>query len=177
LKYYKYYLYALLVFVLDQATKWMIVNSIPLYETRSVIGEFFQLTSHRNRGAAFSILQNQRWFFVIITLVVIVGILWYIRKTIKENRRLLSFALSLLLGGALGNFLDRALFGEVVDFLQFRFTFSFFGKAIDYIYPIFNIADSAIVMGVILIFLDSLLAWRKEKKGASHDHKHEQELS
>jgi signal peptidase II len=177
LKYYKYYVYALIVFLLDQATKWLIVHNIPLHENRPVIGEFFQLTSHRNRGAAFSILQDKRWFFVVITLVVIIGILWYIRKTIRENKRLLSFALSLLLGGALGNFLDRALFGEVVDFLQFRFTFSFFGKAIDYIYPIFNIADSAIVVGVILIFLDSLLAWKKEKKGASHDHNHEQELS
>jgi signal peptidase II len=177
LKYYKYNVYALLIFLLDQWTKWLIVHNFRLHETRSVIGDFFQLTSHRNRGAAFSILQNQRWFFVIITLVVMIGILWYIRKTIKEDKRLLSFALSLLLGGALGNFLDRALFGEVVDFLQFRFTFSLFGKAVDYIYPIFNIADSAIVVGVILIFLDSLFTWRKEKKGVSHDHKHEQELS
>jgi signal peptidase II len=177
LKYYKYYVYAIIVFLLDQATKWLIVKNIPLHENRPVIGEFFQLTSHRNRGAAFSILQDKRWFFVAITLVVMIGIVWYLRKTIKENKRLLSFALSLLLGGALGNFLDRALFGEVVDFLQFRFTFSFFGKEIDYIYPIFNIADSAIVIGVILIFLDSLLTWKKEKKGASHDHNHEQELS
>jgi signal peptidase II len=177
MKYYVYYVYALLVFLLDQGTKWLIVHNIPLYEARSVIGEFFQITSHRNRGAAFSILQNQRWFFVIITLIVIVGILWYIRRTIKADKRLLSFALSLLLGGALGNFLDRALFGEVVDFLQFRFTFSFFGKAIDYIYPIFNIADSAIVVGVILIFLDSLLTWNKEKKGAIHDHEQESDLS
>ena len=76
-----------------------------------------------------------------------------------------------LLGGAIGNFIDRALFGEVVDFLQFTFDFSLFGKAIYYIFPIFNLADSAIVIGVILIFLESLLTWRKEKKGATNEHK------
>jgi signal peptidase II len=165
----KYYIYAIVVFLLDQTTKWMIVNKIPLHEARSVIGEFFQITSHRNRGAAFSILQDQRWFFVVVTLIVMVGIVWYIRRTIREGKKLLSFALSLLLGGALGNFLDRALFGEVVDFLQFRFQFTLFGKEIDYIYPIFNVADSAIVVGVLLIFVDSIIAWRKEKKGAAHE--------
>ncbi|WP_217582238.1 signal peptidase II, partial [Lysinibacillus sp. GbtcB16] len=86
--------------------------------------------------------------------------IWYMRRTVRENKKLLTVALSLLLGGAIGNFIDRAMFGEVVDFLQFTFDFSFFGKDIYYIYPIFNIADSAIVIGVILIFLDSILAWR-----------------
>lgn len=75
------------------------------------------------------------------------------------------FALSLLLGGAVGNFIDRALTGEVVDFLDFTFSFNWFGQAIIYPFPIFNIADSAIVIGVSLILLDSLLEWRKEKKG------------
>ncbi len=167
----KYYFYALIVFILDQVSKWFIVKRIPLGEERPVLGDFFILTSHRNRGAAFGILQNQRWFFIVITLIVVIGILWYIRRTIRERKVLLSFALSLLLGGAIGNFIDRALFGEVVDFLQFTFDFSLFGKAIYYIYPIFNLADSAIVIGVILIFLESLLTWRKEKKGATNEHK------
>ncbi|MDQ0876836.1 signal peptidase II [Paenibacillus sp. V4I3] len=167
----KYYFYALIVFILDQVSKWFIVKRIPLGEERPVLGDFFILTSHRNRGAAFGILQNQRWFFIVITLIVVIGILWYMRRTISERKVLLSFALSLLLGGAIGNFIDRALFGEVVDFLQFTFDFSLFGKAIYYIYPIFNLADSAIVIGVILIFLESLLTWRKEKKGATNEHK------
>ncbi|UKS30257.1 signal peptidase II [Paenibacillus sp. HWE-109] len=167
----KYYFYALIVFILDQVSKWFITKRIPLGEERSVIGDFFIITSHRNRGAAFGILQDQRWFFIVITTIVVIGIIWYIRKTIREGKVLLSTALSLLLGGALGNFIDRALFGEVVDFLQFTFDFSLFGKAIYYIYPIFNLADSAIVIGVILIFLESILAWRKEKKGATHEHK------
>lgn len=167
----KYYFYAFIVFILDQVTKWFIVNRIPLGEDRSVIGDFFIITSHRNRGAAFGILQNQRWFFIIVTIIVVIGIIWYMIRVIRERKVLLSFALSLLLGGALGNFIDRALFGEVVDFLQFTFDFSLFGKAIYYIYPIFNLADSAIVIGVILIFLESLLTWRKEKKGATNEHK------
>lgn len=167
----KYYFYALIVFILDQVSKWFIVKRIPLGEERPVLGDFFILTSHRNRGAAFGILQNQRWFFIVVTLIVVIGILWYLRRTIRERKVLLSFALSLLLGGAIGNFIDRALFGEVVDFLQFTFDFNLFGKAIYYIYPIFNLADSAIVIGVILIFLESLLTWRNEKKGATNEHK------
>ncbi|RTE03942.1 signal peptidase II [Paenibacillus whitsoniae] len=170
-KAYLYALYAVIVLVLDQITKWIIVKEIPIGEERPVIGDFFMITSHRNKGAAFGILQNQRWFFIVITILIVAGIIWYITKTIREGKVLLSFALSLLLGGAIGNFVNRALFGEVVDFLQVTFDFTLFGKAIYYEYPIFNIADSAIVVGVILIFIDSLLAARKEKKGASNEHK------
>lgn len=162
----RYYLYALVVLILDQVTKWLIVNRLELNEAVSVIGEFFQITSHRNRGAAFGIMQDQRWFFIVITLVVAAGIIIYLRKSYKEGKKLLPVALSLLLGGALGNFVDRALFGEVVDFLKFRFQFNGFGSPVDYTYPIFNIADSAICIGVALIFIDSIISWRKEKRGA-----------
>jgi signal peptidase II len=160
-----YFIIAFVVLVLDQTSKWFIVNRMDLYESRPVIGEFFQITSHRNTGAAFSILEGQRWFFLTITTIVVIGIIWYLRKTLRSGKKLLPWALSLLLGGAIGNFVDRALFGEVVDFLQFRFQFNWFGKAIDYTYPIFNVADSAIVIGVGLIFLDTLIEWRKEKRG------------
>lgn len=164
-----YFIVAFVVFLLDQASKWLIVHRLSLYETRPVIGEFFQITSHRNTGAAFSILEGQRWFFLTVTILVGIGIVWYLRKTIKQRRRLISTALSLVLGGAAGNFVDRALFGEVVDFLQFRFQFNLFGKAVDYIFPIFNLADSAIVIGVCLIFLDSVLEWKNEKRREAHE--------
>jgi signal peptidase II len=138
-------------------------------ESNSVIGTFFQLTSHRNRGAAFGILQDQRWFFICITIVILAGIIWYIQKLRKDqSKTLMKVALSILLGGATGNFVDRALFGEVVDFLHFRFVFSLLGWDVDYDYAIFNVADSAIVIGVALIFLDSILAWRKERRGLTH---------
>ncbi|MFS0839544.1 signal peptidase II [Paenibacillus sp. 1P03SA] len=162
-----YYLLALIVFLIDQGTKWLVVKNIPLHDSIPVIGEFFQLTSHRNRGAAFGILQDQRWFFILITSVIVVGVVLYLNRTRKAGQKLMSLALALLLGGAVGNFLDRLLFGEVVDFLQLHFQFSFFGKAVDYIYPIFNIADSAIVIGVILIFIDSIISWKNEKRGTA----------
>jgi len=142
-----YYLIALIVFLIDQGTKYLISTRLELHEQISVIGNFFLITSHRNRGAAFSILQDQRWFFIIITVVVVVGIIWYLNKA-RTNRKLLPLALSLVLGGAIGNFLDRLVSGEVVDFLMFNFG--------SYTFPIFNVADSSIVIGVALIILDSL---------------------
>lgn len=164
-----YYLIALFVIAVDQISKWIIATYMELYESHSVIGEFFYITSHRNRGAAFGILQNQKWFFIIVTLVVVVGVIWYLHKVYQEKRMLLSFALSLLLGGAIGNFIDRLRLGEVVDFLHFRFQFNWFGNNVDYHFAIFNLADSAIVIGVALIFLDTLIVWRKEKRGLTQN--------
>ncbi|NJJ41575.1 signal peptidase II [Paenibacillus apii] len=149
-----YYLIALIVFLIDQGTKYLISSRLQLDEQIPVIGNFFLITSHRNRGAAFSILQNQRWFLILVTIVVVVGIVWYLNK-VRKTRRLLPLALALVLGGAIGNFLDRLLTGEVVDFLQFNFG--------SYTFPIFNVADSCIVVGVALIILDSLL----DMKGGS----------
>jgi len=164
MKFLKYYIIAVVVLVLDQVTKWIIATRLMLNETHSVIGEFFQITSHRNRGAAFGILQDQRWFFIVVTTIVVIGIIWYLMKTVAEGKRLLPVALGLLLGGAVGNFIDRALFGEVVDFLQFNFEFNFLNPPVYYTFPIFNLADSAIVIGVALIFLDALISWRREVK-------------
>ncbi|MFC0214177.1 signal peptidase II [Paenibacillus chartarius] len=173
----KYYLYAIVIILVDQATKWLIKTNMTLGEAHSVIGNFFLLTSHRNKGAAFSILQGQRWLFLVITIAVVIGIIWYLQRMRQERRLLLCFALSLLLGGAVGNFIDRALYGEVVDFLQFNFEFDWFGKHIYYTYPIFNIADAAIVIGVALIFLEAILGARRDNKqrmAATQEHEQEQ---
>lgn len=140
-----YYVLALLVFFADRIAKWLVVTymefgqSIPLWEG------VFHLTSHRNRGAAFGILENQRGFFIVITIAIIVGIIWYLRKAHRESK-LVSLALALILGGAIGNFYDRVLTGEVVDFLDFTLIN----------FPIFNIADSAIVIGVSLFVIDGI---------------------
>lgn len=142
-----YYLIALIVFLIDQGTKYLIATRLELGEQIPVIGDFFLITSHRNTGAAFGILEGKRWFFIVITVIVVSGIVWYLNKS-KDSRKLLPTALGLVLGGAVGNFLDRALTGEVVDFLQFNFG--------SYTFPIFNVADSCIVIGVGLIILDSL---------------------
>ena len=161
-----YFLAAAIVIVLDQASKWAVVHYMELDQSISVIGEFFAIYSHRNRGAAFGILQNQRWFFIVITLVVIAGIIWFMVRTIRSGKRhpLLMTGLSLLLGGAIGNFIDRLATGEVVDFLKFHFDFTLFGLDVDYTYPIFNIADIGVVIGAGLLILDALLGSRHDKK-------------
>lgn len=151
-----YYLIALVMFLIDQGTKYLIATKLEIREQISVIGDFFLITSHRNNGAAFGILKDQRLFFIVVTIVVVVAIIWYMQKLMRTRNRLLLTALALVLGGALGNFIDRALYGEVVDFLQFNFG--------TYEFPIFNIADSSIVIGVILIILDTLLDARRQKE-------------
>ncbi|WP_166243869.1 signal peptidase II [Paenibacillus turpanensis] len=171
-----YFIIAAVAIAVDQFSKWLIVKNLELYETHSVIGTFFSITSSRNKGAAFGILQNQRWFFIVITIVVIAGVIWYMLKAAKERKHLLLTGLALLLGGAIGNFIDRARMGEVVDFLQFHFKFSFLGYPVDYIFPIFNIADSCIVIGVGLLLIDSLLAWREERKAAGNQNIEREEL-
>ncbi|TKH35380.1 signal peptidase II [Paenibacillus polymyxa] len=150
-----YFGIALIIFLIDQGVKYLVATRMELYEQIPVIGNFFLITSHRNRGAAFGILEGQRWLFIVITIVVVIGIVWYLRKTVRAGQKLLPVALSLVLGGAVGNFLDRAISGEVVDFAQFNFG--------SYTFPIFNVADSAIVIGVALIILDTLLESRREK--------------
>lgn len=154
-----YYFISLLVFLIDQVTKYLIATRLELGDQIPVIGNFFLITSSRNKGAAFGILQNQLWFFIVVTVLVIIGILWYMQKVKTEGRRLLPIALALVLGGAVGNFVDRLVMGEVVDFLQFNFG--------SYTFPIFNIADSCIVIGVGLIILDTLLEGRREQANTS----------
>jgi signal peptidase II len=161
-----YYIIALIVFVLDQITKQLIKANMEIGDIHPVWGDFFAITSHRNEGAAFGILQGQRVFFLIITVVFVIGIFYFLRKTIKMGIKLIPLALSLMLGGAVGNFLDRAIHGKVVDFLQFNFEFSVFGLDVDYVFPIFNVADSGVVVGTILILLDSVLSWRRETREA-----------
>ena len=150
-----YYLIALIVFLVDQGTKYLIATRLDMYEQIPVIGDFFVITSSRNRGAAFGILQDQLWFFIVVTVIVVIGIIWYMRKVKSEGHKLLPTALALVLGGALGNFIDRLVMGEVVDFLQFTFG--------TYTFPIFNIADSCIVIGVGLIILDTILDGKREQ--------------
>lgn len=150
-----YYGIALIVFLLDQGTKWLVANRMELHQEISVIGDFFLITSHRNRGAAFGILQEQRWFFIVVTIIVVAGLIWYLQKIRHEKSKILPIGLALILGGAIGNFLDRLLFGEVVDFLMFNFG--------SYTFPIFNVADSAICIGVGLVLLDTILSVRQEK--------------
>jgi len=161
-----YLFVALTVFALDQATKWIIKTRLDLGDTIPVIGDFFAITSIRNRGAAFGILQGQQLFFLFITVVFLIGISWYLHRMAKERKTWTAFGLSMLLGGAVGNFIDRARYGEVVDFFQLHFRFSLLGLDVDYVYPIFNVADIGIVVGAAIVLIHALVLWRRESRTA-----------
>ncbi len=121
----------------------------------TIIENFLYITSHRNRGAAWGILQGQMWFFYLITVVVVVGLIIYIQK-LKKQDKWFGIALALMLGGAIGNFIDRVVRKEVVDFVNtYIFTYDF---------PIFNVADSALVVGVIIMFIMTLFEGKMKKE-------------
>lgn len=150
-----YYILALIIIGIDQWTKWLIVKNMELGESITIIENFLYITSHRNRGAAWGILQGQMWFFYIITTVVIIGIIYYMAKYAK-GKALLGISLGLMLGGAIGNFIDRLLRKEVVDFVD-TYIFS-------YDFPIFNVADSALVVGVALLMIQMFREEREAKE-------------
>jgi signal peptidase II len=158
LKHLRYYAVAALVFLLDQLTKQIIDAYVPFKEQLSVIGQFFLITHVLNDGAAFSMLPGAQTLFIVITIFVVIGIVWYIERNRRTGRPLLLTAFALVLGGALGNFIDRVLYGHVIDFLQFNFG--------SYTFPIFNVADVGITVGVGLILLDAVLDMRRERAKA-----------
>jgi signal peptidase II len=126
-----------------------------LGESIPIIDDILYITSHRNRGAAWGILQGQMWVFYIITTIVIIAIVYYIQKEVK-GKWLLGVSLAFMLGGAIGNFIDRLIRKEVVDFIH---TYIF-----GYNFPVFNIADSALVIGVGLLMVQMLREERESKE-------------
>lgn len=152
---YGYYIIALIIILIDQLTKWIVVKSMELGESIIVIDNFFYLTSHRNRGAAWGILQGQMVFFYIVTIIVILGVIYYMQKYAR-NDILLAIGLSFVLGGAFGNFIDRVFRQEVVDFFDFYI--------FNYNFPIFNVADSALTVGVVFVIIATILDERKKGK-------------
>ncbi|WP_163530439.1 signal peptidase II [Halobacillus ihumii] len=153
---YIFYLIAAAIIVLDQLTKWIIVRTMEIRESIPVIENFFYITSHRNQGAAWGILQGQMWFFYIVTVIVIGVIIYYMGQYAKQSS-FVGVALALILGGAIGNFIDRLFRKEVVDFLNF-----YIGN---YNFPIFNVADSSLVVGVIFVLIATFIDERRQKKG------------
>lgn len=143
------------IFILDQLTKVYIKSSMELHESIEVIKNFFYITSHRNSGAAWGMLQGRMFLFYIITVVAVMGIVYLIQR-VNINNKILCLGYALILGGALGNFYDRIFFKEVTDFLDFYI----FG----YNFPIFNVADMALVVGCGLLILDMVLEMIGEQK-------------
>jgi len=137
-----------LVIVLDQLSKAWITSHFSYGENLYVLGVFNLVLAH-NTGAAFSFLSDaggvQRWLFSIIAIVASVWIVWLLRR--HGTQPLFALALSMILGGALGNLIDRIAYGYVVDFLQFHWD--------EHYFPAFNLADSAITCGAFLLIIDS----------------------
>jgi signal peptidase II len=152
---------ALVVILADQVTKTLIIGQFALGDVRPVTG-YFNLVRAHNAGAAFSFLNDasgwQRWFFIIVGLVTSGIIVWMIRNS--PTQKLFCFGVTMILGGALGNVIDRMIHGHVVDFLQFRFAVLeplFPGGY----FPSFNVADSAITLGAVCFIVDELLRVRR----------------
>ncbi len=148
-------LLSLVVILLDQLTKILVLRNFQFAERKSIVSGFFDLTLVYNKGAAFSFLANadgwQRWFFIGIGVVASLFMLWLLAK--HAGQRLFCLALALILGGAIGNVIDRIRLGKVVDFLLVHYQQSYF--------PAFNVADAAITCGAMLLILDEILRVRR----------------
>lgn len=146
----------------DQASKYWIINNYDLYEPHPVL-PVLDITRLHNPGAAFSFLADaggwQRWFFTVLAVVVSGAIIHWLRSLDGVRQKLLATGLALVLGGAIGNVIDRVRFGYVVDFIHAHWNQAYF--------PAFNVADSAISIGAALIILDALLDWWRSRQGAA----------
>ncbi|UQY32886.1 signal peptidase II [Pseudomonas fulva] len=153
---------SVVVFVIDQVTKFWFDNNLQMYERITVIPQVLDWTLAYNTGAAFSFLAGasgwQRWLFTLIAVVVsVILVVWM--KRLKADETWLAIGLALVLGGALGNLVDRVIFGHVVDFILVHWQSSWY-------FPAFNIADSAITVGAILLALDMFKSKKPEEEVA-----------
>lgn len=148
---------SLVVIVLDQMSKFIASGMLILHDPVAVL-PFFNLTLMHNTGAAFSFLAGasgwQRWFFTVLAMIVSVVLVVWLRR-LQPQDKWMAAALALVLGGAVGNLIDRVMYGYVVDFIQLYYK--------DWYYPAFNIADSAITVGAVMLVIDTLRG--KEKQG------------
>ena len=136
---------ALLIIILDQLTKFFIKNNFQLNQSIPIIKSILHLTYITNTGSAFGLFKGFNIFFILFSIIVFIVIFYYLKK-IKENEKLLQFSIGLLLGGTIGNLIDRIFYGSVIDFIDFR------------IWPVFNVADSAVTISIILLII---LLWEK----------------
>ena len=154
------YGFALLIFIVDQLSKWFIIGPLNLEAVQNIpLLPFFDFTWVENRGISLGIAQAQnethRWILVAVTAAIAVGVAWWIRK---EEARGDQLALAMVLGGALGNIVDRTRFGYVVDFLDLHFgTFRPF--------YVFNVGDAAISIGVVILLLRAFFIREKAHEG------------
>lgn len=137
---------------LDQVTKLLVIKNIGYGEMIPVIKDFFFLTYHENTGAAWGIFPGGRYFFIVLTAIISIAMAYYLFKT---DNKYYKVSLSLILGGAIGNLLDRIIKGRVVDFLDFHFG--------TYNFPTFNVADSFVVIGTFLLAYYILFVYKEQE--------------
>ncbi len=135
-------------FIVDRITKVLIGLNYNLLETKPIINNLFSITYVKNKGAAFSILENKIPILIIISILAIILLVYYLNKE-KNISMLSTFSYGIIIGGILGNLFDRVFLNGVVDFLSF--------KIFDYYFPIFNIADSLIVIGIIILIIEIII--------------------
>lgn len=152
---------SLIVFILDQFTKYIASESLVLYEPE-VINGILNWTLMHNRGMAFSLLADQpgwqRWGIGIMAIIIVVVLLFWLRKNLFHDK-LVNISLVMLIGGALGNIYDRFALGYVIDFIEVHYN--------QYYWPAFNIADTAISIGVFLLIIDLIINKNEDKPGKS----------
>ncbi|MCI0329651.1 MAG: signal peptidase II [candidate division Zixibacteria bacterium] len=167
-----YFFIVLSIWILDRLTKWLVKKNFELGESASVLGNFFLLTYVENKGGAFGIQLGGSTFYFVASVVVVGYILAYLWRH-PEDGRLSRISLALILGGAFGNLYDRALYGSVTDFFDFEFLdippfhlgplhFSGLER-----WPVFNIADSAVTMGIILLLASSVFSKKEVSSPAA----------
>lgn len=137
------FLVALVVLLLDLFTKYIVQSQMELFQSIPVINNVFHITYILNPGAAFGMFANKTTFFILVTIVLLLGVAIFY-KYLKQEGKVAILALGMVVGGAIGNMIDRFRYGQVVDFLDFR------------IWPIFNLADVAIVTGMALLMIKIL---------------------
>lgn len=152
----KIILISILALMIDIVTKQMVLQTMVEYESISVIQNFFSITFAKNTGVAFSFLEGKVPFIIGMTAIVIVFILKYIKSTNPSRIEMVCYGL--VLGGAIGNLLDRVIYGYVIDFLDFNI--------LGYPFPIFNLADTFIVIGIMLLLVLSVI----ESRGKNEVH-------
>ena len=146
----KAFIISLIIFLIDRITKQLAISNLVSGKSITIIKNFFSLTLAKNTGVAFSLLEGSSLLIIIITIIIILLLL----KNIKNNNSNKEIILdAIIIGGAIGNLLDRLIYGYVIDFLDFNI--------LGYNYPIFNIADTVIVVGIFLIIVTNM----KEKGG------------
>lgn len=138
--------------LIDQVSKYGAIKFLKNSQPYKIIGDFFQFNYVENRGAAFGILEHRRIFFIIITIIIILFISTYLVKNYSNLNVITRLSFSMLIGGAAGNLIDRIRFGYVVDFISFRI------KGV-YSFPVFNLADTFIVISTFLIVILILFDW------------------